>query len=42
VAPGLVRVTTPNEFASCRDDGNGMLKSLGNVTANPNVGLLFD
>jgi uncharacterized protein len=40
-APGFVRVTAPDELAFPDYDGNGMFKSLGNVLANPNVGLLF-
>ena len=40
-APGFVRVTGPSEIAWPDYDGNGMFKSLGNVTVNPNVGLLF-
>src|SRR5262245_8847130 len=40
-APGFVRVTGPSELAFPDYDGNGMFKSLGNVTVNPNVGLLF-
>ena len=40
-APGFVRVTAPNELAFPDYDGNGMFKSLGNVLANPNVGMLF-
>ena len=39
--PGFVRVTGANELAFPDYDGNGMFKSLGNVVANPNVGLLF-
>ena len=39
--PGLVRVTGPGELAFPDFDGNGMFKSLGNLTVNPNVGLLF-
>jgi len=39
--PGFVRVTGPSELAFPDYDGNGMFKSLGNVTVNPNVGLLF-
>ena len=39
--PGFVRVTGPSELAFPDYDGNGMFKSLGNVAANPNVGLLF-
>ena len=40
-APGFVRVTGPSELAFPDYDGNGMFKSLGNLVANPNVGLLF-
>jgi uncharacterized protein len=40
-APGFVRVTGPGELAFPDYDGNGMFKSLGNLVANPNVGLLF-
>jgi predicted pyridoxine 5'-phosphate oxidase superfamily flavin-nucleotide-binding protein len=40
-APGFVRVTTPTELAFPDYDGNGMFKSLGNIEANPHVGLLF-
>lgn len=39
--PGFVRVTGPNELAFPDYDGNGMFRSLGNIAANPNVGLLF-
>lgn len=40
-APGFVRVTAGNELVFPDYDGNGMFKSLGNIDANPNVGLLF-
>jgi predicted pyridoxine 5'-phosphate oxidase superfamily flavin-nucleotide-binding protein len=40
-APGFVRVTGPAELVWPDYDGNGMFKSLGNVTANPAVGMLF-
>jgi uncharacterized protein len=40
-APGFVRVTGPSEIAFPDYDGNGMFKSLGNLSVNPNVGLLF-
>jgi predicted pyridoxine 5'-phosphate oxidase superfamily flavin-nucleotide-binding protein len=40
-APGFVRATGPAELAFPDYDGNGMFKSLGNVIANPAVGLLF-
>jgi predicted pyridoxine 5'-phosphate oxidase superfamily flavin-nucleotide-binding protein len=39
--PGFVRVLGPSELAFPSYDGNGMFKSLGNVLANPQVGLLF-
>jgi predicted pyridoxine 5'-phosphate oxidase superfamily flavin-nucleotide-binding protein len=39
--PGFVRVTAGNELVFPDYDGNGMFKSLGNINANPNVGLLF-
>ncbi|MBX3514170.1 MAG: pyridoxamine 5'-phosphate oxidase family protein [Xanthobacteraceae bacterium] len=38
---GFVRVTSANELVFPDYDGNGMFKSLGNIDANPNVGLLF-
>ena len=37
----LVRLTGPDELAFPDYDGNGMFKSLGNIIANPSVGLLF-
>ena len=40
-APGFVRVTGPSEVAFPDYDGNGMFKSLGNIVANADVGLLF-
>ena len=39
--PGFVRVTGAAELAFPDYDGNGMFKSLGNLAANPKVGLLF-
>ena len=39
--PGFVRVTGTSEIAFPDYDGNGMFKSLGNIVANANVGLLF-
>ena len=39
--PGFVRVTGDSELAFPSYDGNGMFRSLGNVLANPRVGLLF-
>jgi predicted pyridoxine 5'-phosphate oxidase superfamily flavin-nucleotide-binding protein len=40
-APGLVRALAPDLLAFPDYDGNRMYKSLGNIEANPNVGLLF-
>ena len=39
--PGFVRVTGPSELAFPSYDGNGQFRSLGNVLANPQVGMLF-
>jgi uncharacterized protein len=39
--PGFVRVIAPDLLVFPDYDGNGMFKSLGNIAANPNVGLLF-
>jgi uncharacterized protein len=39
--PGFVRVIEPDTLAFPSYDGNGMFKSLGNISANPQVGLLF-
>lgn len=38
---GFARVLAPDLLAFPDYDGNGMFKSLGNIRANPNVGLLF-
>ena len=38
---GFVRVTGPTELAFPDYDGNGMFKSMGNLSVNPQVGLLF-
>ena len=40
-APGFVRVVAPDTLAFPSYDGNGMFKSLGNISANTAVGLLF-
>jgi uncharacterized protein len=40
-AAGFVRVTDVNELAFPSYDGNGMFRSLGNVSVNPAVALLF-
>lgn len=39
--PGFVRVTGPDELEFPSYDGNGQFRSLGNIGANPAVGLLF-
>lgn len=39
--PGFVRVLDPQTIAFPSYDGNGMYLSLGNVSANPHVGMLF-
>lgn len=38
---GFVRVTGPDEIEFPSYDGNGQFRSLGNLIANPSVGLLF-
>jgi predicted pyridoxine 5'-phosphate oxidase superfamily flavin-nucleotide-binding protein len=38
---GFVHVTGPNELAFPDYDGNGMFKSLGNISVNPHIGMLF-
>jgi predicted pyridoxine 5'-phosphate oxidase superfamily flavin-nucleotide-binding protein len=40
-APGFVQCPTPDKLVWPDYDGNGMFKSLGNIKANPHVGLLF-
>jgi hypothetical protein len=39
--PGFVRVVAPDLLVFPDYDGNGMFKSLGNIRANPRIGLLF-
>jgi predicted pyridoxine 5'-phosphate oxidase superfamily flavin-nucleotide-binding protein len=39
--PGFVRVVGPGELAFPDYDGNGMFKSLGNISVNAHVGMLF-
>jgi len=39
--PGFVRVAAPGVLEFPDYDGNGMFKSLGNIAANPDVGMLF-
>jgi predicted pyridoxine 5'-phosphate oxidase superfamily flavin-nucleotide-binding protein len=40
-APGFVRVAAADELVFPDYDGNGMFLSVGNISANPNIGLLF-
>jgi len=40
-APGFARIVDPVTLAFPSYDGNGMYLSLGNLSANPQVGLLF-
>ena len=39
--PGFVRIVAPDLLVWPDYDGNGMFRSLGNIRANPSVGLLF-
>lgn len=39
--PGFAQVVAPDLLVFPDYDGNGMFKSLGNILANPHVGLLF-
>jgi len=39
--PGFARVVAPDRLIFPDYDGNGMFRSLGNIGANPHVGLLF-
>ncbi|MBX3485683.1 pyridoxamine 5'-phosphate oxidase family protein [Phenylobacterium sp.] len=39
--PGFAHVAAPDLLVFPDYDGNGMFKSLGNIRANPHVGLLF-
>ena len=39
--PGFVRIVGPRTLLFPAYDGNGMFRSLGNIAANPKVGLLF-
>lgn len=40
-APGFVRVVDPRTLAFPNYDGNGMFLSMGNLSVNPRVGMLF-
>lgn len=39
--PGFVRVTSPSTLIFPDYDGNRMYKSLGNISENPSIGMLF-
>ncbi|HEY2135809.1 MAG TPA: pyridoxamine 5'-phosphate oxidase family protein [Xanthobacteraceae bacterium] len=39
--PGFVRQAAPDELVFPDYDGNGMFLNIGNISVNPNVGLLF-
>jgi len=39
--PGFVKITGPNILEYPEYDGNSMYRTLGNLSRNPNVGLLF-
>jgi uncharacterized protein len=39
--PGFVRILAPDLLVFPDYDGNGMFRTLGNLRANPNIGLLF-
>ncbi|MEM7543987.1 MAG: pyridoxamine 5'-phosphate oxidase family protein [Pseudomonadota bacterium] len=40
-APGYARLTGPSSLVFPSLDGNGMYRSLGNIVANPQIGMLF-
>jgi len=40
-SPGIARIMAPDLLVFPDFDGNGMFMSLGNIKANPHVGLLF-
>ncbi len=40
-APGFVRIVGPGMLEFPEYDGNSMYRTLGNISRNPNVGLLF-
>ncbi len=39
--PGFVRILSPQLLVFPDYDGNGMFRSLGNLSVNPNLGMLF-
>jgi len=40
-APGFVRIVSPELLVFPDYDGNGMFRSLGNISLNPHIGMLF-
>ncbi len=40
-APGFIQITGPGTLEFPEYDGNSMYRTLGNISRNPNVGLLF-
>ena len=40
-APGFIQITGQGELEFPEYDGNSMYRTLGNISRNPNVGLLF-
>ena len=40
-APGFIHITGPGTLEFPEYDGNSMYRTLGNISRNPNVGLLF-
>jgi predicted pyridoxine 5'-phosphate oxidase superfamily flavin-nucleotide-binding protein len=40
-APGFIRIVGPGTLEFPEYDGNSMYRTLGNISRNPNVGLLF-
>ena len=39
--PGFIKITGPGTLEFPEYDGNSMYRTLGNISRNPNVGLLF-
>lgn len=39
--PGFIKILSQNTLAFPDYDGNGMFRSLGNIAANPHIGMLF-
>src|SRR5580698_5730571 len=40
-APGFIRIVGPGALEFPEYDGNSMYRTMGNISRNPNVGLLF-